>query len=400
MIECSVITSEWCRRLDEADELSFLRSRFDLPSGLAYLDGNSLGPRPKSVKPRLEELLDQWGSSVIAGWFDHDWVDLPKTVGARLEPILGAAPGTVIACDSTTVNLYKSAEAACLIRSGGLLTDSGNFPTDLYVLAEVARRNDRDLRVVPPEELFLAIEPGTAAVAVTQVDFGTGRLHDLAAITTRIHEIGGLSVVDLSHSAGVMRIDLEATGVDLAVGCGYKYLNGGPGAPGYIYVSPALEGNITNPITGWFGHEDPFQFSPTYRAAAGTARMQVGTPQVLSMVAFDEALRLFASVDLDLVRAKSVGLTSVFIDLADQVVGTAAEVVTPRTAADRGSHVTLRHPDASNVVRALASRGVIVDYRPPDLIRIGFSPLFNTYSDAWEAAAALAKVVRGVRPRP
>ena len=214
-----MITAEWCHRLDETDELSFLKGRFDLPPGV-YLDGNSLGPRPTSVKARIDELLDQWGSSLIAGWFDYDWVDLPRKVGAKLEPIIGAEPGSVVACDSTTVNLYKAAQAACRLRPGPLLTDSGNFPTDLYVLAEVARRSDRDLRVVKPEDLLEAITAETAMVAVTQVDFGTGRLHDLGAITSRIHGVGGLVVVDLSHSAGVMPIDVSTNNVDLAVGCG------------------------------------------------------------------------------------------------------------------------------------------------------------------------------------
>ena len=388
-----MITAESCRLLDEADELSPLRGRFDLPAGVTYLDGNSLGPQPGSIASRMEGLLDQWRSSLIAGWFDHDWAELPVTVGARLEPIIGAEPGSVIACDSTTVNLFKAVEAACRLRSGDLLTDAGNFPTDLYVLAEVAGRNGRRLNVVDPEDLASAIGPNIGIVAITQVDFKTGRLHDLAALTAMTHEAGGLMICDLSHSAGVMRIDVAATGVDLAVGCGYKYLNGGPGAPGYIYVSPPLQERVGNPITGWFGHEDPFLFAPAYWPASGPSRMQAGTPNVLSLVALDEALTIFANVDLDSLRSKSVGLTSTFIELVDQVLGTPTEVVTPRSAGERGSQVTLRHPEASRLVEELAGRGVIVDHRPPDLLRIGFSPLFNSYSDAWEAVAALSLIL-------
>lgn len=388
-----MITAESCRQLDLADQLSSLRDRFDLPAGLVYLDGNSLGPQPRSVPSRIVDLLDQWRSSLIAGWFEHDWAELPRTVGARLEPIIGAEPGSVVACDSTTVNLFKAAEAACRMRSGDLLTDSGNFPTDLYVLEEVARRNDRGLRIVRPEDLITSIGPHVGIVAITQVDFKTGRLHDLAAMTALVHEAGGFVICDLSHSAGVMRIDLGSMGVDLAVGCGYKYLNGGPGAPGYIYVSPELQEQVGNPITGWFGHEDPFLFAPTYQPASGPGRMQAGTPHILSLVALDEALGVLANVDLDHVRAKSLGLTSMFIDLVDQVLGTATEIVTPRSAQERGSQVTLRHPEAARLVRELADREVIVDLRPPDLIRIGFSPLFNTYSDAWEAAAALVQIL-------
>jgi kynureninase len=388
-----VITAESCRQFDQADELSALRDRFDLPAGLIYLDGNSLGPQPASVASRMQHLVEQWRSSLIAGWFDHGWADLPVTVGARLEPIIGAEPGSVIACDSTTVNLFKAVEAACRLRKGDLLTDAGNFPTDLYVLAEVAERNGRRLSVVDPEDLASAVGRKVGIVAITQVDFKTGRLHDLSALTATTHEAGGLMICDLSHSAGVMRIDVAATGVDLAVGCGYKYLNGGPGAPGYIYVSPSLQERVGNPITGWFGHEDPFLFAPAYWPARGAGRMQVGTPNVLSLVALDEALTIFENVDPDLLRSKSVGLTSTFIDLVDQVFGTAAEVVTPRAAGKRGSQVTLRHPDAARLVRELADRSVIVDHRPPDLVRIGFSPIFNSYSEAWEAVAALAVIL-------
>ena len=342
---------------------------------------------------RIEALLDQWRSSLIEGWFEHDWVNLPMTVGAKLEPIVGAEPGSVIACDSTTVNLFKAAEAACRWRSGDLLTDAGNFPTDLYVLAEVARRNGRGFRIVGPEELSSAIDSQVGVVAITQVDFKTGRLHDLAALTGLIHESGGMMICDLSHSAGVMRIDLAAAGVDMAVGCGYKYLNGGPGAPGYIYVAPGLPDDLANPITGWFGHEDPFLFAPTYEPAAGTGRMQAGTPHILSLVALDEALGLFSGVDLDLIRLKSVGLTSLFIELVDQSLGAEIELVTPRSPDERGSQVTLRHPEASHLVTELASRGVIVDHRPPDLLRLGFSPLFNSYRDVWEATAVLSSIL-------
>lgn len=385
-----MITAESCRQLDQTDQLSALRGRFDLPPGLVYLDGNSLGPQLKSIQSRIEGVLHQWRSGLITGWFDHDWANLPRTAGAKLEPVIGAEPDSVIACDSTTVNLFKVAEAACRLRSGDLLTDAGNFPTDLYVLAEVARRNGRGLGVVDPEALISAIGPGVGIVAITQVDFKTGRLHDLAAMTALTHDSGGLMICDLSHSAGVMRIDLAASGVDLAVGCGYKYLNGGPGAPGYIYVSPELQERIGNPLTGWFGHENPFLFAPTYQPAAGTARMQAGTPHILSLVALDEALGVFADVDVDHLRSRSVGLTSVFIELVDQLLGAATEVVTPRAAGERGSQVTLRHPEAARLVMELADRGVVVDHRPPDLLRIGFSPLFNSYSDAWEAAAALS----------
>ena len=239
----------------------------------------------------------------------------------------------------------------------------------------------------------LAFDGKWRIVAITQVDFNTGRLHDLASLTSQIHEAGWTHDLRPVPQRGRHENRRAAVGVDLAVGCGYKYLNGGPGAPGYIYVSPRLQERIGNPITGWFGHEDPFLFAPTYQAASGTRRMQAGTPNVLSLVALDEALAVFADVDLDLVRAKSVALTSLFIELVDQMLATTTELVTPRSADERGSQVTLRHPHASKLVGDLAGRGVIVDHRPPDLIRFGFSPLFNSYSDALEAATALSQIL-------
>ncbi|MGQ0849301.1 MAG: kynureninase [Actinomycetota bacterium] len=388
-----MLTEQICADRDRKDPLAGLRADFDLPEGIVYLDGNSLGPQLRAVRPGIQAVLDQWRSDLIAGWFDRGWADLPVTVGAQLERIIGAEPGTVVACDSTSSNLFKVSEAALRMTSGDILTDYGNFPTDLYVLSEVARRHNRNLRIVAPEDVLATIRDGVGVVAVTQVDFKSGRLHDISVLTDAIHRVGGLMIADLAHSAGVMPIEVANVGVDLAVGCGYKYLNGGPGAPGYLYVSPRHVDQVLNPITGWFGHVDPFLFSTEYQPAAGVARMQVGTPHILSLVGLERALSVYQDIDLQAVRRKSVGLTTAFIELVDETVATQIEVITPRNPSHRGSHVSLRHPAAERLVSALAAQRVVVDHRPPDLARFGFSPLFNTYGEVWEAVKVLARVL-------
>jgi kynureninase len=385
-----VISYEECAALDEGDPLADRRRLFDLDDDLVYLDGNSLGPPLRSITKRMGKLLDNWQSDLIAGWFEHGWAELPIRVGKKLEPIIGAERGSVVVCDSTSVNLFKAAMAACDLGEGSILTDSGNFPTDLYVLDEVARRRGRQLHVVEPHDVAAHIGPELALVSITQVDFRTGRLHDLGAITSKAHEAGALVVADLSHTAGVMPIELGRFHVDLAVGCGYKYLNGGPGAPGYLYAAPGVAGELRNPITGWFGHQNPFLFASEYVPAAGVSRMLTGTPHVMSMVALDEALAGFDGVDLRQVRTKSVALTGLFIDLVDQMLSDRVEVVTSRDSLSRGSQVTLRHQDAGAIIKELAGLRVVADFRPPGMMRFGFAPLFNRYTDAWSAASALA----------
>lgn len=388
-----MISYQDCVDLDRSDPLAEFRRRFDIDDDLVYLDGNSLGPPLRSVKERVNRLLDEWQTDLIQGWFDRGWVELAERVGRQLEPIVGAEPGSIVACDSTSVNLYKLAMVACDLRKGAILTDSGNFPTDLYVLAEVARRRHRELLVAEPEQLVSAIKGNLAVVALTQVDFRTGRLHQLGAVTALAHQVGALALWDLSHSAGVMPIDLAVNAVDLAVGCGYKYLNGGPGAPAYLYVTPRLAEKMGNPITGWFGHSDPFLFGSEYYPAAGVNRMQVGTPNVLSLVALDEALSVFSRVDLHEARGKSLSITGVFIELVEQMIGDQIEVVTPRDASQRGSQVTLRHTAAGEIMKGLGIRKVVGDFRPPEMMRFGFVPLFNRHIEAWRAADKLAALV-------
>jgi len=387
-----MITLEHCRELDAGDPLGPMRAGFVLSPDVIYLDGNSLGPPLLGVRDRVLSTIEEWGQDLIAGWWNQDWVGLPGNVGRRLESLIGAETGSVVCADSTTVNLFKVVDASCRLTKGDLLTDSGNFPTDLYVLRTLADRWRRPLRVVEPEQLAAAITDGVGVVALGHVDFRTGRSHDLPLITARAHRVGALAVWDLSHSAGVMPIGLADNDVDYAVGCGYKFLNGGPGAPAFVYVSPRLQADTVNPITGWFGHSNPFDFSPEFVPAEGVDRMKVGTPNILSMVALDAALAIWEGVDLEVVRAKSVGLTSLFIDLVDQELGERFEVVTPRHPEHRGSQVSLRRTGAEAVVEGLGRQGVICDYRPPDIARFGFAPLYVSYVDVWESVRRIRQV--------
>jgi kynureninase len=380
-----------CLAWDESDPIAPWRDRFEIPAGVIYLDGNSLGPRPIGVRQQIERVLDEWATDLIAGWWDRDWVNLPLRVGARLEPLLGAEPGTVVCADSTSINLYKAVGAACSLLEGDIVTDRGNFPTDLYILRTVAQRWGRRLVEVEPEGLEASIGPDVGVLAATHVDYRTGRRHDLAAITAAAQRRGIIVVWDLSHSAGAMPIDLAANSVDLAVGCGYKYLNGGPGAPAYIYVAPRWQQLVSNPINGWFAHAHPFDFAADFLPAAGIDRMRVGTPDVLSMTAMETALEVWEGVDLGLLRAKSVKLTQLFIDLIDEQVGT--EVITPRHPTERGGQVSLRLPGAEALIGEAARRGVVGDYRKPDVARFGLAPLYTRYVDVWDAVSLLAKLV-------
>ena len=390
--------------LEEALDLDRLwttvnqRSKFDLPPGVIYLDGNSLGPPLRGIGDNVATAIGIWKTDLISGWFGTDgvdgWLPLPEKVGSRLEPILGADPGTVVACDSTTVNLYKAVAAACDLVPGDLLTDSGNFPTNLYALAGIARSRGRRLVVVEPESIESAIDSSIGVVSLTQVDYRTGRLHDLGSITRMTHEAGGVSVWDLSHSAGAMPVDVSANQVDLAVGCGYKYLNGGPGAPAYIYVRPDLIPAIRNPIAGWFGHLRPFEFSTEFVPDEGVGRMRVGTPHVLSLVALDAALGVFADIDLAQLRAASQSLTGFFIELLDRELGSAVEIITPRHPERRGSQVSLRHQGADKLIESLATAGVVGDFRNPDVARFGLSALYNTHEEVVHAVDRISGILR------
>ena len=387
-------------RLDAVDPLAHARSRFELPEGVVYLDGNSLGALPSGVPDVVADVVRrQWGHDLITSWNVHDWWGAPARVGDVLGTLVGAAAGQVVVGDSTSVNLYKCYSAAARMRPDRavVVTDPASFPTDLYVLASVAQAVGwRVVHASPPEVPdVLDAHPGQVAlVSLSQVDYRTGERWDLPGLTEKARDAGALTLWDLCHSAGVMPVDLDAHGVDLAVGCGYKYLNGGPGAPAFVYVRHGLQPQVANPLSGWHGHATPFEFGADYRPAPGIDRMRVGTPPLLSMLALEAALVAYDGLAMADVRAKSLSLTSLFIECLD-VLAPDVQIATPRETARRGSQVALRHPHAEAVVRALIARGVVGDHRAPDVVRLGFAPLYLSHADVVGAAVALHDVLAG-----
>jgi kynureninase len=382
--------------LDRADPLSAMRSRFALPENVIYLDGNSLGALPKAVEARIADVVaQQWGRDLIGSWNAHDWIDLPARVGDKIAMLVGAAPGTVVCTDSTSINLFKVLSVALRLRPGRkhLVTERGNFPTDGYIAAGVAEVFGRQLQFVEPDWLAGALNEDVAALLLTEVNYRTGARHDMKTLTAQAHDAGALAIWDLAHSVGAFPVDLAEADVDLAVGCGYKYLNGGPGAPAFVYVAPRLLEGLRQPLSGWLGHESPFAFADTYRAAPGIDAMRVGTPPILSMAALDTALDVFADVDLGAVKQKADRL----IDIFTTEVGLLApelELITPADPAKRGSQVAFRFRDAHAVMQALIARGAIGDFREPDIIRFGFAPLYIRHADAWRAASLLGHVMQ------
>jgi kynureninase len=393
-----VIARTDAARLDAADPLAPFRDRFVLPEGLVYLDGNSLGALPKAAAARVADVVArEWGEGLVRSWNDAGWIDLPRRVGDKIGRLVGAAPGEVVCADSTSVNLFKVLAAALALRPGRrtILSEEGNFPTDLYVSEGLARLLDRGhrVRLVPKGDLFAALDGDVAVLLLTHVDYRTGERHDLAALTRAAHDAGALAAWDLAHTAGAMPVDLHASGADLAVGCGYKYLCGGPGAPAFLWVPRRLQETFVQPLSGWLGHAAPFAFEPAYRPAEGIARYLCGTPPILSMSALDAALDVLLEADLALVREKSEKLTSFFVEAVEQSCDGAVRLVSPREPSRRGSQVSFAHPDGYAVMRALISRGVVGDFRAPDVLRFGFAPLYVRFVDAWDAAGALAEVL-------
>lgn len=385
--------------LDESDPLAVTAGRFTLPKGVVYLDGNSLGPLPAHVPEVIDRVVrEEWGTDLIRSWNVNGWWEKSRVVGERLAPLIGAPPDTVVAGDTTTVALYKAASAACRLRpdAPSIVTDSGNFPTDLYVLESVARRFGKNLVMAAPEDVGDRIVSDTALLALTHVDYRTGRRHDMATLTDQAQRVGALVLWDLAHSAGAMDLDLSA--VDMAVGCGYKYLNGGPGAPAFVYVAERHHHEFVNPIQGWWGHAAPFEMRTTFQAAEGIGGVQVGTQPIVSMAALEAALDVFDGVDPARLREKSERLTSDFITLVDERLD-GFEVVTPRRVAERGSHVSVAHPHAHEMMSVLIADGVIGDVRPPDLLRFGFSPIYQRHVDVWDAVDRLVTIVAEERWR-
>lgn len=386
---------------DEEDALAPLRDAFTLRDGLIYLDGNSLGPMQACVGERVARCLErEWGHDLIASWNSAGWYRLPQTIGAKIAALIGAGENDVAVTDSTSVNLFKVLAAALSMRPERrvIVSERSNFPTDLYIaegLAAFAGKG-HELRLIDAtSELDAAIDEDVAAVMLTQVNYRTGELHDMAGVTAKVHEAGAVMIWDLAHSAGALPVDLAGADADFAIGCGYKYLNGGPGAPAFVYVAPRLHGKVAQPLSGWFGHSAPFAMEPSFDAAPTIHRFLTGTPPILSMVALDAALDIWQDVSLDALRAKSVALCEMFIALVEErCAGHGLGLASPRDADRRGSQVCFAHDDAYPIMQALIARQVIGDFRAPDILRFGFAPLYVRFVDVYDAVDHLREVLK------
>ncbi|MFE4211604.1 kynureninase [Streptomyces sp. NPDC056844] len=391
---------ERAEALDTADELAALRELFTLDDTV-YLDGNSLGALPRHVPARMQDVIArQWGSLRIRSWDESGWWTAPERIGDRIAPLVGAAAGQIVVGDSTSVNVFKAVVAATRLAGDGrdeILVDASTFPTDGYIAASAARMTGHRVVPVAPADVPAALGPRTAAVLLNHVDYRSGRLHDLPGLTAAVHGAGALAVWDLCHSAGALPVGLDAHGVDLAVGCTYKYLNGGPGSPAYLYVAERHQEAFDSPLPGWTSHADPFAMTPGYSPAEGSVRGRVGTPDILSMLALEASLDVWDGVAVDAVRAKSLALTDFFLEcVAAYVPEGRVTPVTPAAHAERGSQVSLRCEDAEETERvmgALVERGVVGDLRRPDILRFGFTPLYVGFADAERAARILAEVL-------
>ena len=392
---------------DAADPLAPLRDGFDLPPGVIYLDGNSLGALPRGTAARVAGAIEeQWGVGLVRSWNTHDWIGAPARIGAKIAPLIGAAADEVIVADSTSVNLFKLVCGALGLRPDRrvILAEPGNFPTDIYVLQGIAGLlgGRTELRLSPRATLADAIDEDTAAVVLTHVHYKTAERWPMAEITARAHARGALAIWDLSHSAGALALDLNAARADLALGCGYKYLNGGPGAPSFVFVAERWQEALASPLSGWMGHAAPFDFVDDFRPAPGVRRQLCGTPGILGLAALEAGVDLFAGGEMAALEAKGLALGDAFIDLVETRCGFAGlALASPREAARRGSHVSFRHPDGYAIMQALIARGVIGDFRAPDILRFGFTPLYLRFADVWDAVEILRDVLaRGEHSDP
>ncbi|MDT9699616.1 kynureninase [Streptomyces sp. P17] len=381
------------QKLDGADELAAKRAEFVLDD-VVYLDGNSLGALPANVPDRVSDaVLRQWGSLRIRSWEESGWWTAPERIGDRIAPLVGAAAGQIVVGDSTSVNVFKALVAAVRMAGEGrdeIVVDATTFPTDGYIAQSAARMTGCTLRPVRPSEVPGVLGPRTAAVLLNHVDYRTGRLHDLPSLTSAVHAAGALVVWDLCHSAGALPVGLDEHGVDLAVGCTYKYLNGGPGSPAYLYVRSDLQPRFDSPLPGWNSHAEPFGMRSDYEPASGAPRGRVGTPDILSMLALEAALDVWDDVSVESVRAKSLALTDFFLECVREYVPEGSvESLTPAAHEERGSQVALRCADAGTVMKRLIERGVVGDFRSPDVLRFGFTPLYVGFADVEKAARVL-----------
>ena len=410
------ITLQDCRTRDAQDPLRSLRDHFALPPGVIYLDGNSLGVLPKAAPARIADVVQrEWGTDLIKSWNTARWFDLPQRLGNQLAPLIGAGPDQVVCTDSTSINLYKVLSAALNIAREDsparkrIVSERSNFPTDLYIAEALGRERGCTLKLIEPHEVAASLTPDVAVLMLTHVNYRTGAMHDMSAVTQAAHAAGALVVWDLAHSAGAVPVDLTGAGADYAVGCGYKYLNGGPGAPAFVWAHPKHVDRFWQPLAGWWGHAAPFAFTPDYQPAAGITRFQCGTQPIVSLSALDCALDVFAESQklggMAALRAKSLALTDLFIELVEQLCPGAFTLVTPREHARRGSQICLTPTDqlpegsAYAIVQALIARGVVGDFRAgdaqqPDILRLGFTPLYLSYENVLQAAHHLRDVLQ------
>lgn len=386
--------------LDKADPLAKKRLEFDLPTNTVYLDGNSLGALPTAAKSRIADVVsEQWGNHLIRSWNDHHWIDLPISVGNKIAPIVGAEPGQVICCDSISVNLFKLLSSALSLNSARsiVLSTQDNFPTDLYMaqgLSELLGPDLCQLQLVAEEQIEHNLNEDVAVLLLTQVNFRTGQLLNMEKLTQLAHKKGILVIWDLAHSAGALPVELDKCKVDFAVGCGYKYLNGGPGAPAFLYVAKRHHALVKQPLSGWMGHAKPFTFDPEYKSASNINQFLSGTPCVISMSALDAALDVWQDVDISEIRQKSIALCDVFIrtvqmhDCLHEL-----QLCSPSAANQRGSQLAFSHDNAFAICQALIEKGVIADFRAPNILRFGFTPLYTSFEDIWQAVSTLVDVV-------
>ena len=388
------------KAMDAADPLAHKRGEFQLPAGKIYLDGNSLGALPLSVIDRLQAtVLEQWGDDLISSWNRHGWIDLPQQVGEKIAPLIGAATGQVICCDSISVNLFKLLATALHMRPGRsvILSVEDNFPTDLYMaqgLSTLLQEQTCQLQQVSESALLDSIDESVAVLLLSHVNFRSGAILAMQAITAAAHAAGALVIWDLAHSAGALAVELDARNVDFAVGCGYKYLNGGPGAPAFIYAARRHHSAIKQPLSGWMGHRDPFAFEPQYRPGEGVQQFMCGTPPILSLAALDAALDVLADTSIEQRRQKSLALGELFVDLVMQCeLADALQLQSPTQAEQRGSQLAWSHPQAYGLCQAWIEHGVTADFREPDILRVGFSPLYTNFRDIYEAVERLRAVL-------
>lgn len=395
-----------CLALDAQDPLRALREQFVLDGDDIYLDGNSLGALPRATAARVRQTIEQeWGAGLIRSWNTAGWIDLPQRVGDKIARLVGAAADELVAADSTSINLYKALSAAAAIvqaqapQRRRIVSERGNFPTDLYIAESVVRQHGMELVLIEPEDMAAHLDDQLAILMLTHVNYRTGRMHDMAAITRAAHDAGALTLWDLAHSAGAVPVDLTAADADFAVGCGYKYLNGGPGAPAFIWVHPRHADRFRQPLSGWMGHAAPFDFTPEYRPAPGISRYLCGTPSIVGLAALECGVDTVLAAEplggMPALRRKSLALSSLFIELVEsRCAGHGLELVTPRDPAQRGSQVCLaRSEGAYAIAQALIERGVIGDFRAPDILRLGFTPLYTRYVDVWNAVEQLRQVL-------